>query len=536
MAIACFAQHTHQDSLRGSLNAERTWWDVTLYKITVDADIDGRQIKGSNSIGFNVTEAGTDKVMQIDLQEPMMIDRITDRSSKRVVPFTREGNVYHVAFGSKNFTAGKSETIDISFHGVPRKAVNPPWDGGWIWTKDNLKRPWVTVACQGLGASVWYPCKDYQGDEPDQGASISVIIPDTLVAVANGRPVGKPAIKAGRATYTWQVKSPINNYDIVPYIGKYVYFGETFKGGKGDLACDYWVIDYNLDKAKQQFGRDVKRMLSCFEEWFGPYPFYEDHYKLVEAPHLGMEHQSAVAYGNKYKNGYMGMDYSGSGWGKDWDYIIVHESGHEWFGNSVTTKDIADMWVHEGFTTYSEVLFTECQHGKQAGNEYLAGLRRTIDNKTPVIGPYGINEEGSGDMYSKGASMIHIIRQLINDDVKFKGMLRGIQKDFYHQLVTSAQIEAYMTKASGIDLSKIFDQYLRNTEIPVLEYKVDAGNASFRWTKCVPGFDLPVRIVSGDASVLIRPGTEWKTETLPAAFNIDHLEVDKNFYVFLKKP
>jgi aminopeptidase N len=335
--------------------------------------------------------------------------------NKKLLQFSCEGNTCLVQTG--NELNGKMYRLDIVYHGVPRPAVNPPWDGGWIWKKDAKGRAWMTVACQGLGASVWFPCKDHQSDEPDEGASLTMVVPDTLVAVANGRLTNQSSGK-GLASYTWQVENPINNYTIIPYIGKYVNFTDTLMGEKGKLDLSYWVLDYDLEKAKKQFTQ-VKPMLRAFEYWFGPYPFYEDSYKLVEAPHLGMEHQSAVAYGNKFMNGYMGGDLSGTGQGKWWDYIIVHESGHEWFANNITTNDIADMWVHEGFTDYSETLFIEYYKGKDSANVYLQGLRRNISNDKPIIGPYGVNQEGSGDMYFKGANMIHTIRQVINDEKTF---------------------------------------------------------------------------------------------------------------------
>ncbi|RZK98898.1 MAG: M1 family peptidase, partial [Pedobacter sp.] len=362
-------------------------------------------------------------------------------------------------------------------------ALNAPWDGGWIWKKDAKGRPFISVACQGLGASVWYPCKDHQSDEPDNGASLMINVPDSLVAVANGKLKNK-TINGNLASYTWEVSNPINSYNLIPYIGKYINFTEVYNGEAGKLNCSYWVLDYNIDKAKKQF-QQVKTTLKSMEYWFGPYPFYKDDYKLVEAPHLGMEHQSAVAYGNKYMNGYMGNDLSGTGWGKNWDYIIVHETGHEWFGNNITAKDIADMWVHEGFTDYSETLFVELEYGKKAANEYVQGLRKNIENDKPIIGAYGVNQEGSGDMYYKGANLIHTIRQIINDDTKFRNMLRGLNKEFYHQMVSTQQVENYISSKSGNDLSKVFDQYLRSRNIPTLKLDVDGNVLKYKWDNCI---------------------------------------------------
>ena len=523
---------THQDTLRGTLGPERVWWDVRRYDIEVTPDYESKTIIAKNTITYNVLQDEHSEYMQIDLQQPLKIDSIYYDTKFYInyprKPYYNEGNVWHIPLPKSK--KNSIHTIAIRYSGKPREAVTPPWDGGWIWKKDVKGRPWMSVACQGLGASVWYPCKDHQSDEPDDGATLSITVADSLVAVGNGRLKEKKS-NSGTTVWTWEVKNPINNYDIIPYIGKYVDWAEVYNGEKGKLDCSYWVLDYNLEKAKTQF-EQAKLMLQCFEHWFGPYPFYEDGYKLVESPHLGMEHQSAVAYGNRFMNGYLGQDLSGSGWGKKWDYIIVHESGHEWFGNNLTTKDIADMWVHEGITDYSETLFTECQFGKQAADEYCQGLRKNIANDRPIIGIYGVNQEGSTDMYYKGANMIHTIRQVINDDEKFRSILRGLNKDLYHQTVTSKQVEEYFSNKSGKDLSKIFDQYLRATQIPVLEYKIEAGSLSFRWTNCIDGFNMPVRLEKTDN--WLSPTTTWKQMKLTDDIK-DGLQVDKNFYITVKK-
>ncbi|HEV3251054.1 MAG TPA: M1 family metallopeptidase, partial [Puia sp.] len=429
--------------------------------------------------------------------------------------------------------AGTADSIGIDFEGKPRIAVRPPWDGGWIFTKDELGRPWMSVACQGLGASVWYPCKDHQSDEPDNGASLKITIPDTLVAVGNGRLKLKKQNEDGTVSYSWEVIDPINNYNIIPYIGKYVNWHENYQGEKGKLDCEFWVIDYDLEKAKKQFSQ-VDSMLRCFEYWMGPYPFYEDGYKLVEAPHLGMEHQSAVAYGNKFMNGYLGKDLSGTGWGLKWDFIIVHESGHEWFGNNITTNDLADMWVHEGFTNYSETLFTTCEFGVEAGDDYCIGTRKNIRNDKPIIASYGVNEEGSGDMYYKGGNLLHMIRKIIGNDEKFREIWRGLNKDFYHQTVTSQQIENYIGLHARKDFSKVFDQYLRTTQIPVLEYKIAKKDFSFRWTNCVRGFNMPLKVKFA-SELWIEPTEEWKTLQLRGEDRGEPLKIDRNFYVKVKK-
>jgi aminopeptidase N len=424
-------------------------------------------------------------------------------------------------------------TLSFYFHGKPKEAVRAPWDGGWVWKKDKNNNPWMTVACQGLGASVWYPCKDIQSDKPDSGATLRIIVPDSLVAVGNGRLTEKKSLGNGNTIYTWKVKNTINNYCIIPYIGKYVNFSEKYAGLKGNLDMDYWVLDYNLEKAKKQF-TDAPKMMKAFEHWFGPYPFYEDSYKLVDAPHLGMEHQSATAYGNEYKMGYLGKDWSGTGEGLKWDFIIIHESGHEWFANSICTNDIADMWVHEGFTDYSETLFIDYYWGKAAGNNYIQGIRTSIDNDVPIIGPYGVNKEGSGDMYFKGGNMLHIIRQLTKDDEKFRAMLIGLNKDFYHKTVTTQEVENYISDKLNLDLSGIFDQYLRTTKIPLLEYKPEGRKISYRWINVVDNLKLPIKVSFGKDEQWITPTTEWKKIKLGKWYDGKTLAINKNFYVLSK--
>ncbi len=539
------AQFTHQDTLRGSNGPGRDWWDVVAYKIYVQPDYNLKSIMGWNEISFKVTKTGKSNIMQVDLQQPLSIDKVL-LDGKEVKKLNREGNVYWIDFEKKKFSIASGGGMEqyyklkIFYHGHPVIAKRPPWDGGWIFTKDAKGRPWMSVACQGLGASVWYPCKDYQGDEPNGGATLQIKIPDTLMAVANGKLIKQEKQKDKTTIYSWMVKNPINNYNIIPYIGKYVNWTETFEGEKGKLDCNYWVLDYNLEKAKEQF-KQVTMMLKAFEYWFGPYPFYEDGYKLIEAPHLGMEHQSAVAYGNGFKNGYRGRDLSGSaaGWGLKWDFIIVHESGHEWFANNITTIDIADMWVHEGFTNYSETLFTEYYYGKEAGSDYCIGTRKLTENDKPIIGPYGVNKEGSSDMYYKGGNMLHTIRYVINDDEKFRAILRGLNSKFYHSVVTTKQIESYMSEQSGKDLSKIFDQYLRTTMIPVLEYKFTGDNLYYRWTNCVDGFNMPVKLDGAKEDPIaigwLKATTEWKTAAVTADILKDGLKIDRNFYITVKK-
>ncbi|MBZ4190828.1 M1 family metallopeptidase [Niabella beijingensis] len=518
---------TRQDSLRGSYGAGRDWWNVLRYEIQLKVNIAQQSVSGYNDITYTVIK-NSGGPLQIDLQQPMEIEKVEDRDTRRSIPFKREGNVFWLNTGKA--VVNKTKTLRVYFRGNPIVAQTPPWDGGWIFTKDSLNRPWISTATQGIGASTWLPCKDHQADEPDKGITVTINVPDELTAVSNGRLTSKTANGDGTTAWKWTVTQPINTYLITPYIGHYVNFNDTLQGEKGTLDIGYWVLDYNLPRARKHF-EIVKPMLHCFEYWMGPYPFYEDSYKLVDAPHLGMEHQSGVAYGNRYLNGYLGNDRSGTGWGSDWDFIIVHESGHEWFANNITTRDIADMWVHEAFTTYSETLFVQCRHGLQAANAYVAGQRKNIRNDKPITGPYGVNKEGSSDMYDKGASMIHIIRQLINDDSKFRNLLRGLNRDFYHQTVTGKQIENYILQKTGKPLQKIFDQYLRSTSIPVLTYSLSSGKVRYKWTNCVPGFNMPVQLANGQ---WLNPGMQYREAPLNILKN-DTLDISPNFYIRVEK-
>jgi aminopeptidase N len=516
---------THQDTLRGSITKERAWWDLKYYHLDIKVNPAEKTIVGSNAVRYTVLSQSNR--MQIDLQEPMQIYKVTQGGKEQ--KFVREGNAFFIELSAAQ-KVGETNEIVISFGGKPKEAIKPPWDGGITWKKDKNGKDFIASSCQGLGASVWWPNKDHMYDEVEN-MLISVNVPGDLTDVSNGRLQSVEKKKDGTRTFNWYVSNPINNYGVNINIGDYVNFSEKYKGEKGDLDCNYYVLRDNLAVAKEQF-KDVPRMLKALENWFGPYPFYEDSYKLVEAPYLGMEHQSSVTYGNGYKNGYLGHDLSGTGWGLKFDFIIIHESGHEWFANNITYKDIADMWIHESFTNYSESLFVEYYYGKEAGAEYVIGCRRNIQNDIPIVGKYDVNNEGSGDMYPKGANMLHTIRQILNDDTKWKSILRGLNSTFYHQTVTTKQIEDYMSTQVGLDLSKIFNQYLRDTRIPVLEYSFKGSTLKYRWTDTVSGFDMPVKVSINGTEVSLKPKSDW-TE-LDSPFKIDKVEVDKNFYVFSK--
>jgi aminopeptidase N len=511
-----------QDSLRGSITKERSWWDLKKYHLNIKVNPADSIIIGSNTIDYLVIEKYN--VMQIDLQEPMQITKIVQDGIN--LKYQREGNVYHV-YLTANQNKGENKQLIVFYGGKPKIAVNPPWDGGITWKKDENGKSFIASSCQGLGASVWWPNKDHMYDEAES-MLISVNVPKGLMDISNGRLISTKQLKDNTTTYTWQVTNPINNYGVNINIGDYVAFAEKYKGEKGDLDCQYYVLRNNLAKAKKQF-QDVPKMLKAFEHWFGPYPFYEDSYKLVEVPYLGMEHQSSVTYGNGYKNGYRGRDLSGTGWGLKFDFIIIHESGHEWFANNITYKDIADMWIHESFTNYSESLFVEYYYGKEAGAAYVRGTRKNIRNDRPIIGQYDVNNEGSGDMYYKGGNMLHTIRQIINNDEKWRQILRGLNSTFYHQTVTTQQIENYISEQAGIDLTPVFNQYLRDTRVPTLEYYFKEKLLTYRWINCVDGFTMPVQVDLNGESLQIQPTKEWKVITISNANS--KLTIDANYYV-----
>ena len=517
---------THQDTLRGSITKERVWWDVKQYHLDIKINPTDSTISGSNTIRYKILNSCNR--MQIDLQEPLKINKVIQDGKE--LKYQRDGNVFYIDLVALQ-NPGEIKKLTVFYGGKPKIAVRPPWDGGITWSEDNDGKPFIASTCQGLGASVWWPNKDHMYDEVDD-MIISVNVPNNLTNVSNGRLQSVIDMKDGTRTFNWYVSNPINNYGVNINIGDYVSFSEVYKGEKGNLDCIYYVLRDNLDKAKIHF-QDVPRMLKAFEHWFGPYPFYKDSYKLVEAPYLGMEHQSSVTYGNDYKKGYLGTDLSGTGWGLKFDFIIIHESGHEWFANNITYKDIADMWIHEGFTNYSESLFVEYYYGKQAGAEYVRGLRKGIENDKPIIGYYDVNNEGSGDMYNKGGNMLHTLRQIVNDDQKWRTILRGLNSTFYHQTVTTKQIEDYLSKSVGLDLAPFFDQYLRDIRIPTFEYKFNNNKLSYRWTNCVPGFNMPVKVTLNGKEQWLKPQVEWTK--LPQMIKNLKVGLDKDFYVELLK-
>ncbi len=513
---------TRADTLRGSITPERAWFDVLYYDLKVAVHPSDKSIEGSNTISYKVLEPN--EVMQIDLQSPMKIDKIVQ--DEKEIAFSSEGDAHFLKLQKKQHP-GNVEKLTIYFSGKPTVARRPPWDGGFTWEKDSNGKDFVATSNEGIGSSVWWPLKDHPADEPDNGITIAVTAPKDLMDVSNGRL--KEVIENKKTkTWVWQVVNPINAYGVDINIGDYVHWSEKFEGEKGTLDMDYYVLRENEAKAKEQF-KQAPMMMKAFEYWFGPYPFYEDGYKLVEVPYLGMEHQSSVTYGNKFENGYLGRDLSETGWGLKFDFIIIHESGHEWFANNITNSDVADMWIHEGFTNYSENLYLDYYFGKKASAEYVIGTRKKIMNSRPIIGQYNVNNSGSSDMYYKGGNMLHMIRQLVNDDEKWRQVLRGLNKDFYHQTVSSKQIETYIIEKTGLDLAGFFDQYLRTVKIPKFEYKINGKKLTFKFGEIVENFKMPLVAIVNGKEVWIEPTAVWQTKAFPTT--IDSIKIKDDFYV-----
>jgi len=530
-SIGCSAQKTatnnstNTDTLRGSITPQRAWWDLNHYDLSVVVDIENQSLSGKNIISYTVLKKYNQ--LQLDLQAPMEINNVVQNGEQLEVK--QIGDAYFISLKAKQ-KKGSQQSLEVYWKGKPRIARRPPWDGGITWTKDNNGNHFVASANQGIGASIWWPNKDHPADEVDS-LDMHITVPKGLTNVSNGRLVGIDHNETTE-TFHWTVKNPINNYGVNLNIGDYTHFNERYQGEKGVLDMDYWVLRDNLDKAKEQF-KQAPMMMEAFEHWFGPYPFYEDSFKLVEAPYLGMEHQSSVTYGNQYENGYLGRDLSNSGWGLKFDFIIIHEAGHEWFANNITNNDVADMWIHEGFTAYSECLYLDYHYGKQASREYVIGTRSNVTNDRPIIGTYGVNKRGSGDMYYKGSNILHMIRTLNENDELWRQTLRGLNRDFYHQTVSSKQVENYISQKLNKDLSAFFNQYLRTTKIPLIEYKIDKNELSFRYTDIVKKFDMPVQIKTGSKDIWIFPSSEWKTITLNS--EIERLKVLPDFYVYTKE-
>lgn len=497
-----FAQNfTRRDSLQGASRPQRTCFDILRYDLNIRVNPESRAIFGHNDITFKIVGSTTE--IQIDLFENMQVDSILFHSQKLM--YKREFGAVFIYFPNQ-LAKDSEQKLKFYYSGKPKVAKRAPWDGGFVFKKDSSGKPWINVAVEDVGASLWFPCKDTQTDEPDQGVTMKVAVPNGLVNVSNGRLTGYEDLKDGYTRWDWEVKNPINNYNMTLNIGDYVHFGENHNG----LDLDFYVLRENEQKARKQF-QQVRPMLDCFEQKFGPYPFKEDSFKLIESSYAGMEHQSGVAYGNGFENGYGGSDISGTGIGMLFDYIIIHETGHEWFGNSITAKDSGDLWIHESFTTYSEAVYVECLYGYEKAQRYVNGLRQNFYNDKPIVGPMDVNSKGSYDMYYKGALMLNTIRHIINDDAKWWKIIKDFSLQFRHKIIDAQTVFEYFNSASGINLTPIFKQYLYYVSLPVLELKIGKNQVSYRWKTDVPDFTMPAIFKISGKEKKVQSTTKWKT-------------------------
>lgn len=523
--ISLFGQEKTKGNLRGNYGLERVWWDLQYYDLEVEVFPETETIQGKNTITYKVLQAH--QTLQLDLQKPLQIDSIIQNG--KPLKTSQKEISYFVQLQDKQ-RIDSIEKITIYYHGKPKKAKNAPWDGGFTWDKDTNNTPFIATANQSIGASVWWPCKDHPYDEVDFGAKISITCPSNLTDVSNGKLINTIQNTNNTTTYIWEVKNPINAYSICINIGDYTNFKENYKGLNGDLNCNYYVLNGNLLKAKHQF-KQVQKTLEAFEYWLGPYSFYQDDFKLIETPYLGMEHQSAIAYGNGYQNGYLGYAMGDSKWSLLFDYIIVHETGHEWFANNITCKDVADLWLHESFTTYAESLYVDYHYGKQAANEYIQGFKDHVKNDKPILGKYNYRKEGSSDMYMKGALTLHTLRHTINDDLLWKEILTGLNKEFYHTTVNQQQVIVYIEQKSHLNLKGFFKQYIETTKIPTLITKQEGEFIKYKWKNVVEGFELNIKTTIDQKETWIKPTQEWQQ----VVGNIQSFEIDANFYINLKK-
>ncbi|WP_077920708.1 M1 family metallopeptidase [Spirosoma sp. 209] len=523
------SRFTHADSLRGGLRPERTSYDVLFYDLSLRVDPATQTIQGSNTIRYKVVKPF--RRMQVDLFASMAVRSITQKGSNgqlKPLAYTRDGNALFITLPDAP-AAGQVRDITISYAGKPQIAKNAPWDGGFVWRKDTTtarQADWVTVACEGTGASLWWPNKDHLSDEPDS-MRIRCRVPKGLTCVSNGKLVGqKPAAGGTQTEWTWFVHYPINNYNVTLNITDYAHISDTYTAKDGQkLALDYYVLPGNLARAKAHFAQ-VKPMLACYETHFGKYPFWRDGYKLVETPYWGMEHQSAVAYGNKYRNNAYGFD-----------FIIIHESGHEYFGNSLSCADQAEMWIHESFTTYAEALYMACTQDEARTIGYLNNQRKLIKNKFPMLGPLGVNaEQEDTDIYYKGAWMLHTLRHAVNNDKTWFAAIRALATEKQRSIVYTDEIIDFLGKQTGVNLRPLFDQYLRHADLPTFEYKLagkgtDELEMSYRWVADTDGFNLPVWVRTSTSDwQLLRPTRSWQTLTLKAGAGPVSVDRDKGLF------
>ena len=506
---------TSADILRGEYGRYRANNDLLFYRLAVRVDPATKSIAGTNTIRFRMLS--DDTRIQLDLHPDLAVDRILLDAT--ALKYERELSTVYIDFPT-TLRSGRTYSIDFSYSGKPLEQGR---FGGMAFRTDPAGRPWITTAAEDEGASTWWPCKDQWRDEPE-GMQISVAVPNNLMDVSNGKFVGKTDLGDGYTRWDWLVQYPINSYGVALNIGAYAHFEEKL----GDLPLDYYVLPENLERARLQFAQ-ARPMIEIFQRYFGEYPFAKDGYKLVEVPYLGMEHQSAVAYGNNFANGYLGRDFTGVGISTQFDFIIIHESAHEWFGNAVSAADVSDMWIHEGWGTYLEALYVEQRFGKEAALKYVNGEKPKVKNQDPVITQRGIHRSPTQDMYFKGALVLNTLRSVVDDDARWEKLLRDFYQRFKYQTIMTEDVVQFFNAQLGRNLTPIFDQYLRRAALPTLELAfTEPGALAYRWKADERAFAMPVRIGARGAWQVIEPTTAWKT--MPTSLTKDDVQVATDLY------
>ena len=514
-----------QDTLRGSLNPLRTSYDVRFYDMDLWVDMEKEYIEGYIGIDFDVLEDLSR--IQLDLFENMKIDKVVlvNNSEELDLSFQRNGNAFFVDLPSMSI--GEKARINVHYSGKPIKAKNAPWDGGFSWKKDQKERPWLGVSCEGIGASLWWPNKDHLSEEPDS-MRINIRVDQAYTVISNGNLRSTSSFDDGTHSFEWFVSYPINNYNVSLNIGQYVHFEDKYISlDKDTLQCDYYVMDYNLELAQEHF-QQVHGVLASFEYFFDKYPFWEDGYALIETPYLGMEHQSGIAYGNRFMRGYLGRMIPAD---MDWDFIIVHETGHEYFGNSISSKDHAEMWIHESFTTYMEALYVEYRYEYPDVERYLQGQRGFIKNRQSIIAPMGVNFDNweSSDHYYKGSWILHTLRHHMDNDEQWFGLIKSFYKKYAMSHIDTEDFIAFSEEYTGKELRPVINHFLYKKDLPVLAYSVKQKGrkkiVEYKWEGVDPGFDLTVWLKVGDELKRIQPETDLKTSVFDSSKS-ESLEVD----------
>lgn len=527
------APFAKSDSLKGMYTLERSFWDWIHADLSVSVHPDEKFISGKNIIHYRVLKPH--QILHIDLQEPMYIKSVYQDDKK--LKFTKKDRAHFIRLVKKQ-KINEINTLIIEFEGKPHEAIKAPWDGGLVWSKDENGKHFIATAVQGIGASTWWPCKDHPQDEVDS-MKIHISIPTdlNLKAISNGTKIGEEQDgdnQNGWTTFSHQIQNPINSYGVTLNIGDYVTNFHQINASNGMLDLQFVSLRDHVEQASGQW-KQVLEIIPAFEHYFGPYPFYQDGMKIIEVPFLGMEHQGAIAYGNEFKNGYLQRDLSGTGWGLNFDFILVHEIAHEWFGNSITASDIADMWIQESFTSYAESLFLEWNYGKEAGNEYVIGKRKNILNDRAIMGVFGVDNAGSSDMYYKGENMIHNLRHLVNNDSLWFQTLRLLYHQFDKSMVNAKQIEDFLSRETNLDLNSFFNQYVRDSRMPVLEYAWADNQLKYRWNNCIAEFDMPVPVWINSEWKTLSATTKWQSLNVEKLDSDGTISVDPSFLCTLKK-